>query len=232
VLWVLVVLLAIALMPLGQWGNLAWCGTLVLIGLLLARLPLLPLLRRLSIELGLILVLVAGALWQEGGSVLWQWGWLQLTTVGLTRVVSILLKAALSLMLGHLLAWTTSVADLLGVMAWLRMPPLLLAILAAMVRYGALLVDEAQTMQRAAQSRNLLLRPRSHRQLVGSLLGALFLRAHARGEQIHQAMLARGYGNVTWERELGAWPLVERLAIALTVVLTLAGWIVPHSLPW
>jgi cobalt/nickel transport system permease protein len=198
----------------------------------MARLPLLPLLRRLSIEMGLLLVLLAGALGQEGGSVLWQWGRLQLTTAGLTLFVSVLLKAALSLMLGHLLIWTISVPDLLRVMAWLRVPPVLLAILAAMVRYGALLVDEAQTMQRTAQSRNLLLRRRAHRQIVGSLLGTLFLRAHARSEQIHQAMLARGYESVTWERELGAWPPAEQVAIAFTVGLSLAGWFVPNSFAW
>jgi cobalt/nickel transport system permease protein len=125
--------------------------------------------------------------------VLWQWGWLQVTTEGLQVLGSVSLKALLCLIMLNLLVLTTPVPALLRGLKTLKMPPLLVAILASMYRYIEVLAQEFSTMRRAAAARNLTARPQGQRRVIGNMIGALFIRTYSRGERIHQAMLARGY---------------------------------------
>jgi cobalt/nickel transport system permease protein len=124
---------------------------------------------------------------------LWQWGWLQITTIGLMILGSVTVKAFLCLLMMNLLVITTPIAALLNAFAAIGTPPLLVAIMASMYRYIGILVEEFQTMQRAAASRNLMGNPQRRRLVVGNIIGGLFIRTYERGERVHQAMLSRGY---------------------------------------
>jgi len=162
-------------------------------------------------------------LFRGGGAVLWQWGWLQVTTEGLWVLGSVTIKALLSLLLANVLVLTTSVPELLQALTVLRMPPLLVAILASMYRYIAVLVGEFQSMQRAALSRNLMGSQRWQRLVIGNMFGSLFIRTVERGERVHQAMLSRGYEGLQPTITSPVGNQRDVVALTLTAVLTLLG---------
>jgi cobalt/nickel transport system permease protein len=148
------------------------------------------------VELIFISTVLVGTLFRDGGIVLWQWGWLSVTSEGLVILASVFLKASLSLAMLNLLVLTTAVPDLFQALVALRIPRLLVAILAAMYRYTEVLIAEFNTMKRAATARNLMTRSRWQRLVIGHMIGALFIRTYDRGVRIHQAMLARGYTGI------------------------------------
>lgn len=222
-LCVLLMVLAIALTPNGQWLTWAIYAIGILVILLLSQITFLVLLKRLAVESAFVSVVIIGTLFRDGGDVLWQWGWLQITTTGLTILGSVSLKALLSLILLNLLTLTTSIPALLHALTVLKMPPLLVAVLASMYRYLAVLIDEFNSMRRAAISRNLMNGGRWQRVVVGNLIGSLFIRTYERGERIHQAMLSRGYQGLPPIKELPKTGNRDKLAITLTALFTLLG---------
>jgi cobalt/nickel transport system permease protein len=223
VLCTLLFVFATALTPMGRWQTWAVYGTGLAIMLLLSRVTLPVLLKRVAMEFVFVGVVLLGTLFRGGGTVLWSWGWLQITTVGLTVLGSVLLKAALSLMMLNLLVMTTSIPDLLHALAKLRVPALLVAIMASMSRYIAVLVDEFTSMRQAALARNLLNGTHWQRLVVGNMIGALFIRTYERGDRVHQAMLARGYTGLFPTAEVRQSGRIDILAFSLTVILLLLG---------
>lgn len=226
VLCALLFVFATALTPNGHWYTWAVYGVGLAIVLLLSRVTLPVLLRRVAVELVFVGVVVLGTLFHGGGTVLWQWGILQVTTNGLTVLGSVTLKALLCLLMLNLLVLTTSIPALLHALHALHMPPLLVAILASMYRYSGVLVEEFQTMQRAAASRNLLGRGRGHRRVIGNMMGSLFIRTYERGDRVHQAMLSRGYTGLPPVPDVPKGGRIDILAITLTTALLLLGQVV------
>ncbi len=102
-------------------------------------------------------------------------------------------KASLCVGIGAWLSLTTPFPELLAALRWFRMPALLTTSLSFLFRYLFMLVEEAQRMARAYQSRC----PRKQRLrdagIIGRLVGALLLRAYDRADRIYLAMLARGF---------------------------------------
>jgi cobalt/nickel transport system permease protein len=217
---------AIALTPNGRWWTWAIYGVGVLSLIRLSRLSLPILLKRVGIEFVLVGVVLLGTLFREGGTVLWSWGIFQINTAGLNVLGSVTLKVLLSLLMLNLLILTTSIPDLLQALLSLRIPPLLVAIMASMYRYLAVLVVEFQTMRRAAVSRNLMLNSPSYRLVLGNMIGALFIRTYERGERVYQAMLARGYRGVLPTETIPSLRKRDFLALTLTGILLLLGQIV------
>lgn len=214
---------AIALTPNGEWLTWAVYGVAVVSLLLLACVDPWPLLRRVAIEFLFLGVALLGCLFQPEGLVLWQWGWVRITTVGVVILGSVLLKALLSLLLLNFLTQTTPIPHLLHALTALRVPPLLVAILAAMYRYLFVLQAEAESMRRAALSRNLMNQPRWQRFVVGQLIGSLFLRSLERGERIYQAMLSRGYTGLPPVMDAPRPRRIDHLALASLTCLLLLG---------
>lgn len=223
VLCALLLVFAIALTPNGRWSTWMIYGTALLAIVLLSRVTLSVLLKRVAVELVFIGVVLLGTLFREGGEVLWQWGWLRITTEGLIVLGSVTLKAFLSLLMLNVLILTTSVSSLLHALTALRMPPLLVAILAAMYRYIGVLATEFHAMRRAAISRNLLGTKHWQRLVVGNMMGSLFIRTMDRGERVHRAMLSRGYNTLSpaIEATTGGWR--DIVALTSIAVLTVIG---------
>ncbi|MGA7935622.1 MAG: cobalt ECF transporter T component CbiQ [Kovacikia sp.] len=226
ILCVLLLLLAIVLTPHGNWWTWAFYGAGILGVLLVSQITLVVLLRRLAVESAFIGVVLLGTLFREGGEVLWQWGWLKITTVGLTILGSVTLKALMALVLLNILTLTTSVPALLQALTVLKMPELLVAILASMYRYIAVLIEEFSSMRRAALSRNLMNSKRWQRLVVGNMVGSLFIRTYERGERIHLAMLSRGYQGLPPVRQMPRSERCDRVAITLTAIFALLGQMV------
>lgn len=214
---------ATALTPNGHWITWAIYGSSLGTLILLSRLTLPILLQRVAVEMIFISVVLVGTLFRDGGEVLWQWGWLRITTVGLIVLGSVTLKALLCLMMMNLLVLTTSIGALLHAFAALGTPPLLVAIMASMYRYIGVLAEEFETMKRAAASRNLMGSNRWQRLVIGNMMGSLFVRTYERGDRIHHAMLSRGYNGLPPVAEAYKSGWLDFFAITFTVLLLLFG---------
>jgi cobalt/nickel transport system permease protein len=223
VLCTLLMVFAIVLTPNGHWLTWAIYGLAVLCLVLLSRVTLPVLLKRVAVESVFIFVVLLGTLFRDGGRVLWAWGPFKITTVGLTILGSVTIKALLSLLILNVLTLTTSVPALLNALVVLRTPPLLVAILASMYRYINVLIGEFNAMRRAAASRNLMGSNRWQRLVIGNMMGSLFIRTYERGERVYQAMLARGYQGVPAVEKVPKSGRREIFALTLTVVVALLG---------
>lgn len=220
------IVLAIVLTPLGHWLTWGMYGLALIILVLLSRVTLTVLLKRLAVEFTFIGAVLLGTLFRGGGTVLWSWGPLQITTVGLVVLGSVMLKTLLSLLMLNLLTLTTSVTALLHALVELRTPPLLVATLASMYRYISVLNGEFNAMRRAAESRNLMSNKRWQRLIVGNIIGSLFIRTYDRGEKVYQAMLARGYQGVPPIERVPATGRRDIVALSLTLIVLLLGQVV------
>lgn len=226
VLCTLMSVFAIALTPNGRWWTWGIYGLGVLVLIALSRVTLRSLLKRVAIEFAFVGVILLGTLFRDGGQVLWSWGFLRITTGGLTVLGSVALKVMLSLLVVNVLILTTSIAALLRAFLALRMPPLLVAIVASMYRYLGVLVGEFHTMRRAALSRNLMSSKRTSRLAIGNMIGVLFVRTYERGERIYQAMLARGYQGILPTEQVPPQGKRDIIALTLTAIVTFLGQVV------
>jgi cobalt ECF transporter T component CbiQ len=143
-----------------------------------SRIPPRFLLRRLLLLEPLALGVVLLAALEPGGGVRAAWTLLRVTLCLATMI---------------LLTSTTPFAELVGVLRRLRVPALLLTVLALMYRYLFVLVDEAERMQRARRSRTFGAGRRRAWRVQAALVGQLFVRTSERAERIYAAMIARGF---------------------------------------
>lgn len=191
--------IGIVAIPNGALGTLALCMVPVSFLVGVARLPLRLVARRylglapvLAMLAGLLLVatLMPNVRWSPHGLPPW------------VIVVAVTIKAVLALTIMVVLVTRTSFADLIWGLQALRVPRLLLVIVASLFRWAETLTDELARMRRALAARNYQPRWLGDAPALGHLLGSLFLRSYARSERVHRAMLSRG-----WE---GATPAVAR----------------------
>lgn len=148
-------------------------------------------LRRMRVEIPFVLFAVLLPFVGQGQRV--AVGPFELSEPGLLAAWNILAKATLALLVSVTLASTTSATDLVTGLQRLRVPDLLVQIVAAMVRYVHVVTQEWSRMSRARAARGFVTRgPRSWWVLAQSV-GTLFIRSYERGERVHLAMVSRGY---------------------------------------
>ncbi|HBE49008.1 MAG TPA: cobalt ECF transporter T component CbiQ, partial [Cyanobacteria bacterium UBA11369] len=126
----------------------------------------------------------------------------------------------------NLLTITTSIPALLNALVALRTPRLLVATLASMYRYISVLIGEFNAMRRAAASRNFSGNGSWKRQVIGNMMGSLFIRTYERGDRIYQAMLARGYQGIPPAYDVPSGGRRDIVALTLTLILTLLGQVI------
>ena len=149
-----------------------------------------------------------------------------LTRQGLTSAGLVVCRVATSISLVVLLTLTTSWPRLLSALRALFVPRLLVLVLGLAYRYLFVLLDSVSEMVTARKARTVASKKngRGARAVAGFSGGALFGKAHALSEEIHQAMLARGFRGEAKALERarlraadGLW-LVACLALAILVV--------------
>jgi cobalt/nickel transport system permease protein len=158
----------------------AACFVLLCVTALAARLPLGAAVFRAAIVLSFTAVFAAMS-WISGDS---------------ARALSLVLKSYLSAFAVLLLVSTTRISVLLHGMERLGAPRFLLMVAQFLYRYLFVISEEAQHMRAAALSRGSAagrLNRRARLQAAGGAVAALFARSYARAEEIHHAMLARGF---------------------------------------
>jgi cobalt/nickel transport system permease protein len=194
---VLAFVLVVMATPPTAWPAFA-LGTVLMAGLiLLARLPLLYVLKRSAVVVPFVLMIALFLPFFEGGQVAGScnvgWWRVSVTYEGLLVLWNVVVKSWLSALGLILLSATTPFPRLLRGLERLGVPRVMVMILSFMYRYIFVLVDEAMRLGRARESRNLggglLWRART----LGNMLGTLFLRSYERAERVYQAMLARGF---------------------------------------
>jgi cobalt/nickel transport system permease protein len=174
----LALILAVALLPRGQWAALAVIAAVLVVLALASGLSRWFLLKRLLLLEPLVLGVAGLMLFQPDG---------------LARCALAMTKANLCLLTTILLASTTSPTELLRVLQRLRVPWLFMTTLTLMHRYLFVLVDESERMRRARASRTFTRGRHFQWRTLASVAGQLFVRASARAERIYDAMCARGW---------------------------------------
>lgn len=231
VVWTVLFVLSVSLLPNGAWVSygLAW-GVTVLVAAL-SRLGWTYALRRSFVALPF--ALAALSVLFLPGPPLWRlpWGWV-ISVPGLERFLSVLLRSWVAVQAAILLTAVTPFPDLIHALHHLRLPEVLVHIVAFMVRYLSVLTDEAQRLLRARTARSAALPDRPaggplawRARVAGYMVGQLFLRSYERADRIYRAMEARGYQGrlltLTRHRLTGfdlTWALVGLLACVLLLI--------------
>jgi cobalt/nickel transport system permease protein len=118
---------------------------------------------------------------------------LSVSVDGLWSVGDILAKAILGATATLIVSVTTPLPDLLAGLTRLKVPPLMVAIAAFMLRYLDVLLGQVHRMRDAMTARGHDPRWLWQARPMASSAGALFVRSYERGERVHHAMAARGY---------------------------------------
>lgn len=105
------------------------------------------------------------------------------------RALLLLIRSFISITTILLLASTTPMARLLDALLWLRVPRALVEVVQFVYRYLFVLAEQMWRMRNAAAARGA----RSSLAAAVSTIRTLFAQAYRRAENIHRAMLSRGY---------------------------------------
>jgi cobalt/nickel transport system permease protein len=149
-----------------------------------------------------------------------------LTRQGLDAGGLIVARVAVSISLVVLLTLSTRWSQLLGALRALFVPPMFIMVLAMSYRYVFHLLNGVTDMYTARTARTVT-RDRdvaTGRAFVAATGGALFGKAHALAEEVHQAMVARGYtgdSRVMHHARLRAVDALWSVACATAAIATL-----------
>lgn len=218
----LVMVFSIVLTSETQGRNFLLYGGFILGLITISQITLKTLLKRITIESLFIATILLGTLFTEGKTICFQWYGLTITKEGILLLFMTFSKALLCLCILNILTMTTSVNDLLKGLTALKVPPIIISIIAGMMRYLEVLIEEFKTMKRAGESRNLW-HSQGHqkRLIIGNMFGSLFIRTFDRGERIYYAMLSRGYNGLIAQEDLQFIKPYDRIVIVSVIVAVL-----------
>lgn len=221
--------------PPGGWLPLAGLAGLALVAVLLAQIPLTEALKRSSVALPFAGIVAISVPFTHAGQGVWSWtiGGLRLTITdaGLILFATVVVKSWLSVMVSGLLVATTRFPDLLHALRALRVPAILAMTISFMVRYLFVLVEEATRLMtaRAARSAGQGGSVVWRTQVLGGMIGSLFIRSYERSERIYAAMASRGFSGemrtltpLTWQPR-DTWASLAWL-LALAAVVIVGRW--------
>jgi cobalt ECF transporter T component CbiQ len=206
--------------------RLAVMGALFALGIVLAlasRLSLLGLAKRVwVVAFGFTFMIAAPALFLTPGDAVYRLGGLAITAQGLRAAVVLVARVETAVTLSTLLVLTTPWMHLLKALRTLLVPVEVIMLLAMTHRYVVLLTETANAMFEARQSRVVgRLKGDEQRRLMVNSGGVLLSKTLEMGDQVHMAMLARGFrGEVRLLHEfrLKGWDYVAISGFAVVVV--------------
>jgi cobalt/nickel transport system permease protein len=125
---------------------------------------------------------------------LWRDPYLAVTQPGLEAALLLTIRVGVAVSFVVLLTLTTRWNDLLHGLRALLIPRIFISVLAMTYRYLAALIQSAAEMFTARKSRSVGRMTREeHRRFLGGVIGALLGRTLALTEEVHAAMLSRGW---------------------------------------
>jgi cobalt/nickel transport system permease protein len=232
-------IISAALVPEGVWTAYGALAALAVLVVWASRLGVGLVQRRATVVFPFALAAVAVVFSTPGQSVLTVpvlGRELSVTSSGLTRFASILLKSWLSVQMTVVLTASTRFPDLLRAMRDVGLPNVMVSVAGFAYRYLFVIGDEVLRMMRARAARSGALEERSggsvfwRAHVTGGMAGSLFLRSIERSERVYDAMVARGYNGEVRSLHPPALELRDVL-IALPFVLLL-GAIPVTALLW
>jgi cobalt ECF transporter T component CbiQ len=145
-----------------------------------------------------------------------------ITAPGLAGAILLTMRVAVSISFVVLVTLTTSWTRLLAGMRALLVPRLFVAVLAMAYRYLFHLLDAVTDLYTARRARTVRSDSNaSGRAFVAASAGALFGKSHQLADEVHDAMIARGYTGEVRTLEPGSLHAVD--AAAVTAVLVVAA---------
>ncbi|MDQ1102960.1 cobalt ECF transporter T component CbiQ [Nocardioides zeae] len=197
-------LLVVAIPRDAAWAPEAYgaAAALVVTTVLVARVPLLFVLRRMVVEVPFVVFALLVPFVAHGPRTTLPVLGVEVSAPGLAEAGHLLATGTIGVAAALTLAATTTARDLLAGLARLRVPALLLEIMGFMLRYAEVVTGEWSRMLVALRSRGCEPRSPRHWPALGRALGALFVRSYERGERVHLAMLSRGYVGARPTREV------------------------------
>jgi len=191
ILSLLLTMLVVVATPGERYGAFVGYALLVAGVVVVARIPLRTLGTRMTVEIPFVVFALLMPLIGSDPRVVV--GPVSLSEPGLLAAWTLLAKATLGVVCAIVLAATTSTTDLIAGLRRLRLPDLLVQIVASMIRYIHVVSAEFSRMSRARVARGFSGRGPKSWPILARSLGTLFIRSYERGERVHLAMLARGY---------------------------------------
>ncbi|HZT43721.1 MAG TPA: cobalt transporter CbiM [Chthonomonadaceae bacterium] len=151
--------------------------------------------------------------------------YLAITAPGLEAATVLMLRVGVAVSFAALLTMTTGWSDLLSALRVLPLPRLFLHVLAMTYRYLVVLLQAAAEMFVARRSRAVGRATRAQgREFLGVSIGALFGKTLALSEEVHAAMLSRGFhgqiGTLTERR----WRRADSVWLLTALLVALAAW--------
>ena len=143
-----------------------------------------------------------------------------ITATGLASALMLVGRAEAAAGLALLLVLTTPWPQVVRALGALGVPATITAMLAMTQRYIFSFLQSAADMQEAHHSRIMApVNAAGRRRMIASAAGVLFTRSLDMGQNVHEAMIARGYRGQslsldTWQSGLADWVLLG-LALAL-----------------
>lgn len=152
---------------------------------------------------------------------LWREPYIAITEPVLAAALLLTLRVGVAVSSVVLLTLTTPWNDLLHGLRALMIPKMFVAVLAMTYRYLAVLIQSAAEMFTARKSRTVGRIPRAEsRRFLGGVMGALFGRTLALTEEVHAAMLSRGW---TGEAHVLRVPRIQAADMVWLTALTLVA---------
>ena len=193
-------IISVAVLPDAAWAAFAVAFLSVMGATVMAGLSPWLIIRRSLIGLVFLLAAVT-ILFTVPGRVVWSGPWgVNMTDAGLVRFGSIVARSMISLQAAVLLTAVTRVPDILHALRHLKVPAILVSIIAFMYRYLFVLAEEVERMIRARAARSARLPGLKgggsiawRAGVAGQMAGQLLVRSLDRSDRVYQAMLARGY---------------------------------------
>ncbi|MFM8621325.1 MAG: cobalt ECF transporter T component CbiQ [Candidatus Nanopelagicaceae bacterium] len=136
--------------------------------------------------------------------------------------LSIIAKATIGVLLAILLSSTTPAREILRGFETLKLPTLLVQITSFVLRYLNVINDEMERMTVARSSRGFEPKGIKDWKFVSAAAGALFIRSYERGERVHLAMISRGYEGKLPSSSTSKVTKADRFKIALLISIILA----------
>jgi cobalt/nickel transport system permease protein len=198
---------------------------------LAAALPALPLLKRMAVAGGLLVLVWLVVPWVQAYDPLVTLGPLAVGRSGVLLCLQITLKTFAIILTFTALVATMHLATLGQTLHGLGAPSKLVHLLLLAYRYIFVLEQEYQRLYRAAKMRNFRPATNSHTyRTYAYLVGMLFVRASERANRVYQAMLCRGFNGRFFALQRYAptlWnPVLASIVLLISGILIYLEWIV------
>ena len=206
-----------------DWTALFFSFAVSVLAVLLARLKFLMVFKRLVFAFGFILFLWAVLPFTVAGDPVFQLGPLTATQAGIFLATRISLKSSAIILLFIALPGSSSIAVIGHALQNLGLPEKLVYLFLFCYRYIFVIEQEFRRLEKAVRLRSFQPGTNLHTyRTYAYLVGMLFLRSSLRADQVHKAMVCRGFHGRFYSLEKMTFRPQDRWwAVAMSVILFL-----------